>query len=328
MNHQNYSFSQGIYDAFDHLLSKYPDFLVLGQGLWSPWYVGSTMTDLDKKYGRHRLIDTPVSESACTGVAIGASLLGTRSLVVHPRMDFALYAVDPIVNQASKWSYMFGGKQCCPVTFRTIINRGGEQGTQHSQSLHSWFAHVPGLRVIIPSSPLDARDLLIASVLSNDPVLYIDDRWLYETTEPYSPIKSVDLTDLQPRQISSGPDVTVVTSGYSTHLVNLAAPNGSCEHINLSHFSLASINPLNLDSVYQSVAETGRLLVVDGGWPSCGLASEIISSSIEHVPPSRFKCSPRKITLANCPAPTSSNLEVAYYPTTADVKSALFDLVT
>ena len=140
------------------------------------------MRDLDIKFGTDRIIDTPVSESACTGAALGASITGMRPIVVHPRMDFMLYAMDSIVNEAAKWSFMFGGNSNPKLTIRAILNRGGEQGAQHSQSLHSWFAHIPGLRVVM-STVKDARDLLIASVLCNDPVIYIDDRWLYEKEE-------------------------------------------------------------------------------------------------------------------------------------------------
>jgi len=157
------SYGTAILSAFEYLLNKYPEVFVIGQGLWSPWYVGNSMTDLDKKFGVKRIIDTPVSESACTGAAVGASLCGMKPIVVHPRMDFMLYAMDAIVNQAAKWSHMVGGQAHPGVTIRAIINRGGEQGAQHSQALHSWFAHIPGLRVVMPYSVADARDLLVAT---------------------------------------------------------------------------------------------------------------------------------------------------------------------
>ena len=160
---QKHKYSSAMLSAFEYLLENYPEVFIIGQGLWSPWYVGDTMTDLDLKFGIERVIDTPVSESACTGAAVGASLAGMKPIVVHPRMDFMIYAMDPIVNQAAKWSHMFGGQAHPGVTIRSIINRGGEQGAQHSQALHAWFAHVPGLRVVMPSTVQDARDLLIAS---------------------------------------------------------------------------------------------------------------------------------------------------------------------
>ena len=162
---KNYNYGTAILAAFEYLLDNYPEVFVIGQGLWSPWYVGNSMTDLDKKYGEDRIIDTPVSESACTGAAVGASLAGMKPIVVQPRMDFMLYAMDAVVNQAAKWSHMLGGQSSPSVTIRGIINRGGEQGAQHSQALHAWFAHVPGLRVVMPSTVADARDLMISSVL-------------------------------------------------------------------------------------------------------------------------------------------------------------------
>ena len=115
---QEYDYGSAIHAGFDYLLKNYPEVFVLGQGLWSPWYVGNTMTDLDKVYGAERVIDTPVSEAACTGAAVGASLAGMRTIVVHPRMDFMLYGLDAIVNQAAKWSHMFGGQAHPAVTIR------------------------------------------------------------------------------------------------------------------------------------------------------------------------------------------------------------------
>ena len=153
-------YGTAIRSAFEYLLETYPEVFVIGQGLWSPWYVGNTTTDLDRKFGAHRIIDTPVSESACTGAGVGAAVAGMKPIVLHPRMDFMLYAMDAIVNQAAKWSHMVGGHANAGVTVRAIINRGGEQGAQHSQALHAWFAHVPGLRVVMLATVADARDLL------------------------------------------------------------------------------------------------------------------------------------------------------------------------
>ena len=181
-------YSYAILKAFERLLKTDKNVFLIGQGLWSPWYVGETMKDLDKKFGKSRVIDSPVSENAVTGIAFGASLTKSRPVVIHPRMDFMILALDQIVNQAAKWRFMMGGNASTNLTIRAIINRGGEQGAQHSQSLHSWFSHIPGLRVVMPYSPNDARDLLISSVLSNDPVLFIDDRWLYEVEENYQEI--------------------------------------------------------------------------------------------------------------------------------------------
>ena len=310
------SYGTAIRAAFEYLLEKYPEVFVIGQGLWSPWYVGNTMTDLDKKFGKNRIIDTPVSEAACTGAAVGASLAGSRPIVVHPRMDFMLYAMDPIVNQAAKWSYMFGGQSSAKVTVRGIINRGGEQGAQHSQSLHAWFAHVPGLRVVMPSSVSDARDLLIAAVLSDDPVLYIDDRWLYESSDLIGPTRELDLAKEGPKVVKIGSDLTIVGSSYSTFLAKQAAKILIKRGVSVEVVDLRVLNPFKSDVIIESVNKTGRLLVVDGGWRHCGFAAEVISTVMESIDFKLLKSSPSRITLPDAPAPTARKLEEIYYPST------------
>lgn len=308
------NYGTAILEAFEYLLKKYPEVFVIGQGLWSPWYVGNSMTNLDQKFGKNRIIDTPVSESACTGAAVGASLAGMKPIVVHPRMDFMLYAMDAIVNQAAKWSYMFGGQANPCLTIRGIINRGGEQGAQHSQALHSWFAHIPGLRVVMPYSVADARDLLIASVLCNDPVIYIDDRWLYEEEDNLQPIVELDLKKEGPKCIGIGNDLTIVGSGHSTLLAMKARDALKKLKISAEVIDLRVLNPLDSSAIIKSVKKTGRLLAIDGGWKNCGMAGEVIASVIEHIDTYHFKSSPQRITLPDTPAPTSSKLENIYYP--------------
>ena len=314
-NHSTTSYGSAIRLGFEYLLNKYPEVFVIGQGLWSPWYVGNTMENLDKNFGVDRIIDTPVSESACTGAAVGASLAGMKPIVVHPRMDFMLYAIDPIVNTAAKWHSMTGGQSSPGVTIRAIINRGGEQGAQHSQALQSWFAHIPGLRVLIPYSVQDARDMLIASVLSNDPVIYIDDRWLYNNEEYIEPIKEIEIERITPKCISKGDDLTIVASGYSTHLaIQLKSLLRENKDINSDVIDLRVLNPFDSYEIIRSVNKTGRLLVLDGGWSTCGISSEVITSTLENISPRKLLSSPKRITLPPSPAPSSRKLEEIYYP--------------
>jgi len=306
-------YGAAILSAFEYLLSNYPEVFIIGQGLWSPWYVGNSMTDLDKKFGQSRIIDTPVSEAACTGAAVGASLAGMRPIVVHPRLDFMLYAMDPIVNQAAKWSYMFGGQAHPGVTIRGIINRGGEQGAQHSQALHSWFAHIPGLRVVMPATAQDARDLLIASVLSPDPVVYIDDRWLYSETQELAPIIEMNLSNIEPVCLKNGDDLTIVGSGFTTKQALKVSEELAEKSISVEVIDLRILNPFHPATLIKSVEKTGRLLVLDGGWRSCGMASEVIASVVENLEPSSLKSKPQRITLPSTPAPTSKFLEEKYF---------------
>ena len=328
MKLKSHNYGTAILAAFDYLLSKYPEVFVIGQGLWSPWYVGNSMTDLDKKYGASRIIDTPVSESACTGAAVGASLAGMKPIVVHPRMDFMLYAMDAIVNQAAKWSHMVGGQAQACVTIRAIINRGGEQGAQHSQSLHSWFAHIPGLRVVMPATVADARDLLIASVLSPDPVVFIDDRWLYELTDDLAPIVELDLAEQGPRVLAEGSDITIVGCSYSTHLSMQAREKLAAIGYSAEVVDLRVLNPFRSEVIVRSVEKTGRLLVVDGGWKTCGLSAEILAAVLESVRLDALVRSPVRLTLPDAPAPTSPNLESLYYPDVSRVLAAALSVLS
>lgn len=317
------SYGKAIRDAHEYLLKRHPEVFVLGQGLWSPWYVGDSMTELEMQFGKDRIIDTPVSEQSCTGAAIGAALTGKRPIVVHPRMDFLILAVDQIVTQAAKWSSMFGGRARVPVVVRGIINRGGEQGAQHSQALHAWFAHVPGLKVVMPATVEDARDLLVSATLSDDPVVYIDDRWLYdeETEIPVDPDENALHRGSVVRR--HGTDATLVAAGHLVKLSLEAAEVLAEEGVEVEVIDLRVINPLDVGPVVESVKKTGALIAADGGWTACGLAGEIIAATVESLSPGSLVAAPRRVTLQDAPAPTSGPLEAKYYPDPLDISSAI-----
>ena len=313
------SYGQAIRDAHAFVLRTDPRFFVLGQGVWAPWYVGNSMTDLDLEFGTDRIIDTPVSEAACTGAALGAALCGYRTLVVHPRVDFMILAIDQIVTQAANWSHMFGGDVSPAVTFRGIVNRGGQQGAQHSQALHSWFAHIPGLRVALPATARDARDLLIASILDPGPVVYIDDRWLYEEEELMPEAQEVYFNSIRPAVRRGGKDITLVSISFGVKVALEAATALEQLGIQAEVVDLRLANPIMIEEVLTSVERTGRLCVVDAAWASCGLAGEVIARVMETIPPNVLKSQPRRITLPNAPAPTSAPLEKDFYFTSATV---------
>ncbi len=317
------TYGEAIRDAFAYLLANHPDVFVMGQGLWSPWYVGSSMTELEKEFGKDRVIDTPVSEWACTSAAVGASLYGKKPIVVHPRMDFMVFATDSLVNQAAKWSHMLGGQAHPAVTVRGIINRGGEQGAQHSQSLQSWYAHVPGLRVVMPYTVADARDLLIAATLCPDPVLYIDDRWLYDSQDVLPPARDHNLSNIANEVLHEGTDVTLAGCSWGTSLAMQAAKLLAKENISAEVVDLRVLNPFDAMSVIGSVKKTGRLVAVDASWQTCGIAGETIARVCEAVDPSELKSHPRRVTLPDAPAPSSKVLEDAYYPRVETVLAAV-----
>jgi pyruvate dehydrogenase E1 component beta subunit len=238
-----------------------------------------------------------------------------------------LYAIDAVVNQAAKWSHMVGGQASPGVTIRAIINRGGEQGAQHSQALHAWFAHIPGLRVVMPATVADARDLLIASVLCRDPVMFIDDRWLYDLEDELPPVVERDLAAERPLCLARGDDLTIVGSGYSTRLALEASRELQGAGVSAEVIDLRVLNPFYPKLMVESVARTGRLLVVDGGWSPCGMAGEVIASVVERSPVGALKKPPVRVTLPDAPAPTSRVLESAYYPTVATVVAAARSLM-
>lgn len=317
------SYSEAILEAKNFLLKNYKNFIILGQGVTSPWYVGSTMTNLNQKFPS-RVLETPVSENASTSIAFGASLSGLKALIVHPRMDFMLYGVDAIVNQAAKWSGMFGKKITSPVTIRAIINRGNEQGAQHSQSLQSWFVHIPGINVVTPYSPLDARDLLIASVLSNKPTLFIDDRWLYENTESYKKIRIKKLNKEKLKFISKGKDLTIVSYGYGSHIAKKTSDLLYQEYkLTSDVIDLRVLSNIDYTLIQKSALKSKNLIVIDFAWGKCGMSSEILSniSILNNDNKINFK----KITFPFVTTPTASNLEQIFYPSIEKVKNDIIN---
>jgi pyruvate dehydrogenase E1 component beta subunit len=318
------TYASGILSAFEYLMEEHKEVFAIGQGLWSPWYVGSTMTGLDKRFGKERVIDTPVSELGTTALAVGASIHGYRPIVIHPRMDFMVLGTDPIINQAAKWRYLFNGQSKAPITVRSIINRGGEQGAQHSQALHSWYAHIPGLRVLMPATAADARDLLIWGTLSDDPVLYIDDRWLYDEVGALTDVEpNMTLNNVRPQCLRQGLDITLAGAGWATKLALNAAELLEEFNISAEVIDLRQINPIDHGPVAASVEKTGRLVAIDGSWANCGLSAEIIGGAATRVPHGAWKGTPGRVTLVDAPAPAARTLEDAYYPTAKDVVIAV-----
>jgi pyruvate dehydrogenase E1 component beta subunit len=315
------SFSQAINEALHQILEKENRVILIGQGVTSPWYVGSTTVGLISRFGPERVIDTPVSENGTTGVAIGAALAGMHPILVFPRMDFMYYALDQIANHAANWHYMFGGQLSVPLTIWAIINRGGEQAAQHSQALQAIFTHIPGLKVVIPSTPYDAKGLLVASIEDDNPVVYVDDRWLYPLIgEVPEELDSVPIGKGVIRR--EGKDVTIIATSYLVLEAMEAAENLEKEKINIEVVDLRSLKPLDEELLFKSVKKTGRVVIADGGWKTCGIAAEI-STLIVEKSFKYLKTAIRRVSLPDTPAPASSALERIYYPRAKDITSAV-----
>lgn len=319
------SFSLAINEALHQMMEKDKSVFLIGQGVNSPWYVGNTATGLLKRFGRLRVIDTPVSENAITGAAVGAAIAGMRPVVVHPRVDFAMYALDPIINEAANWHYMFGGKSAVPVVFWGIINRGGEQAAQHSQALQALFGHVPGLKVVMPATPYDAKGLMISAILDNNPVVFLDDRWLYSQQEDVpGEIYTVPIGKGIIRR--KGTDITIIASSYMALESLKAAKALEQEGISAEVIDLRTIKPLDRELILASVEKTGRAVVADGGWKTYGVSAEISALVGENLY-GRLKAPVARVTLPDVPAPASSVLEKEYYPDNGTISRAVKKLL-
>ncbi len=297
---------------------------LIGQGVNSPWYVGNTAQGLLKRFGPKRVIDTPVSENATTGAGAGAAIAGMRPVVVHPRMDFMLYAIDPIINEAANWHYMSGGRGNVPMVVWGIINRGGEQAAQHSQSFHATFAHIPGLKVVMPTAPYDAKGLMVAAIRDPNPVVFIDDRWLYRD-EDIVPEKIYEVPIGKAAIRRKGKDITITACSYLAREAVKAADELKKDGVSAEVIDLRTIKPLDTATILQSVRRTRRLLITDGGWRSFGISAEISAITAEAGIP--LKVPPMRLTLPDCPAPASVSLEKAYYLHSADIIRAAKRLV-
>ncbi|HOI72964.1 MAG TPA: pyruvate dehydrogenase complex E1 component subunit beta [Syntrophales bacterium] len=319
------SYSLAINEALHQAMAADPSVFLIGQGVKSPWYVGNTAQGLLDRFGPSRVIDTPVSENAMTGAAVGAALAGMRPVVVHPRMDFMFYAFDPIINEAANWSYMNGGRASVPVVFWGIINRGGEQAAQHSQALHALFAHAPGLKVVMPASPTDAKGLMMAAIRDPNPVVFIDDRWLYglEEAVPEEPYETPIGKAVRRRE---GSDATVVALSYLVPEAEKAADELAREGIRVEMLDLRTAKPLDREAILASVRKTGRLVVADPGWLTGGISSEVAAMAAGEGF-SYLKAPVRRVALPDCPAPASRDLEAAYYPRWDRIAAAVREVI-
>jgi len=314
------NYAEAIREAHAQVLASDPRVFVIGQGLWSPWYAGSSLEDLEKQFSRDRIVDSPVSENATTGLAVGAALAGMRPIVFHPRMDFMLLALDPIVNQAANWSYLFQGQVAVPLVIRAVINRGGEQGAQHSQALHAMFMHVPGLKVVMPSTPYDAKGLLISALEDPNPVLYIDDRWLYAAAD-HVPEEMFRVPIGKAALRRSGSDVTLVGISSLVPECSKAAEMLAAENIDAEVIDLRSLKPWDAAKTLESVRKTRHAVVADPGWRTAGASAEI-AATIAGEAFHDLAEPVERVTLPDCPAPTSRPEEAVYYPGAQEICAA------
>ena len=319
------TYAEALCEATEQEMARDPSVIVLGIGVDDFKAIYGTTKGLVEKFGRERVFDTPLSEDAMTGFAIGAALAGLRPIHIHIRMDFVLLAMNQLINIAAKSRYMYGGAVSVPIVVRSIIGRSWGQGAQHSQSIHSFFMHIPGLKVVAPSTPYDAKGCLIQSIRDDNPVMFIEHRMIhyqkghvpeYEYTMPFG----------KARVLAEGSDITLI--GISHMVVECIRAQKHLAEVGISAEVIdpVSLSPLDMDTIVKSVKKTGILIVVDTAWTSCGASAEIIAQVTE-----RLQCSKeirlQRMGFEPVTCPTTKNLENLFYPNAQKIASAAYSLV-
>lgn len=312
MTQRTITYAQAINEAMDLALKSDPNVFLIGEGLPDPKGVFGSTVGLIEKYGSQRVMDMPVAENALTGICIGAALRGMKPVLVHQRLDFALLSLDQIINNAAKWHYMFGGQQSVPLVIRMIIGRGWGQGAQHSQNLQAVLAHIPGLKVITPTTAYDVKGMLLSAIADANPVICLEDRWLYGLKD-HVPQEAYTVPLDKANILKEGKDITVIANGYMTVEALKAAQLLEKMNIRVELVDLRAVRPLDHKAILKSVQKTKNVLAIDSGTLSGGLAAEIIASVTEKSF-AHLKAPPQRLALPDYPSPSSPGLTKEYYP--------------
>jgi len=311
------TFGDAIKEGMSIAMSTDTKVLAFGLCICDPKAIFGTTQGLQESFGKDRVFDMPVSENALTGMAVGAAIGGYKPVMVHQRLDFSLVSIDQIVNSAAKWFYMFGGNTPIPMVIRMIVGRGWGQGPTHSQALHSWFAHIPGLKVVLPSSPGDAKGLLLESIHDPNPVIFIEHRWLHNSLGDV-PEGDYRVPIGEASVVIKGSDITIVASSLMTIEARHASQILSGFGINCEVIDLRTVRPIDWQTIEKSVLKTGRLMALDFAHPVASIAAEIIAGVSERCF-SSLKSAPIRVCLPDHAVPTSSALTRDFYPTVADI---------
>lgn len=324
------TYQQAINEAIDQEMSRDESVILMGEDI-----VGGMGTDgeeeawggvlgvtkgLYKKHGK-RVMDTPITESAYIGAAVGAATCGMRPIAELMFIDFMGVCLDQIFNQAAKFRYMFGGKAETPVVIRAMYGAGFRAAAQHSQCLYSIFTHLPGLKVVLPSSPYDAKGLLIQSIRDNDPVIFLEHKAMY-TMEGDVPEEPYVVPFGEANFIREGDDATIVAFGRMVGMAAEVADKLAKEGINCEVIDPRTTSPFDEESILESVENTGRLVVVDESNPRCSMASDVAELAVTKAF-SSLKAPVKTITAPHTPVPFASALEDAYIPSVEEIESAI-----
>ena len=262
-----------------------------------------------KEFGPKRIVDTPIAELGFTGIGVGAAMVGLRPVIEMMTWNFALLAIDEIINTAAKIRYMSGGQIGCPIVFRGPGGSALQLGAQHSQSFEAWYAHVPGLKVVMPATPADAKGLLKAAIRDDDPVVFIEGEMLYNNKGEVPEGEFV--TPLGKAEIKrGGNDLTIVCHGKAVAVALKAAEQLATEGVNADVVDLRTIRPLDTGTVLESVRRTNRCVVVEDGWPFAGIGAQVVDL-IQREAFDALDAPVIRVTGADVPMPYNKHLEKA-----------------
>lgn len=315
---------EAIAEATGQAMEDDPRLFVMGEGVDDPKGIFGTTLAPHQQFGDARVFDTPLSESAITGIGIGAAIEGWPSVMVHARNEFLLLAIDQVINHAAKWRYMSGGTTSVPIVIRCVVGRGWGQAAQHSQALHGLLAGIPGLKIILPSTPYEMKGLLYAAIKDANPVICIEHRWLHNK-EGEVPEERYSLPIGEAVVAAPGKDVTCVALSYQVYEALAARDELAKEGIELEVIDLRAVRPLDRETVLKSVRKTGRLIVTDIGPKAFGACAELAAIAAEEAFDS-LRAPVRRIALPDAPTPCSFALEEIYYPRVADLVAAAREL--
>ena len=277
------------------------------------------------KFGPDRIMDTPITESAFVGAAVGAAMTGLRPVTEIMFVDFLGVCFDQIFNQAAKVRYMFGGKADMPMVLRASYGAGASSASQHSQALYPIFTHIPGLKVVVPSNPYDAKGLLINAIRDEDPVIFLEHKMLYDFSGEV-PDEAYTVPFGEAGIIREGKDVTLISLGKMVNVCQEAADELAKENVAASILDLRTISPLDEETILEFTEETGRVVVVDEAYPRCGVAADVSSIIVEKAF-SDLKAPIKKVTPPHSPVPYAPNLEQAFLPSRQKVIDAVKEVI-
>lgn len=329
------SFRQALNEGMRQEMERDPSVILMGEdiaggmgakGEQDAWGdVLGASKGLLPKFGRGRVYDTPISESAFIGAASGAAINGLRPIAQLMFVDFFGVCGDQIINQMAKFRYMFGGKATTPVVIRTLFGAGLRAAAQHSQSLYPIFTHIPGLKVVIPSSPAEAKGLMIGSIRDDDPVIFLEHKAMYDDTEEV-PDEPYAIPLGKARIVREGNDATIVAFGRMVKFSVQAAADLEKHGINCTVIDPRTTSPLDMATILDSVTKTGRLVVVDEASPRCNLATDISAQVVQSVFKS-LKAPIRMVTPPHTPVPFAGELEDLYIPSPEKIQAAVGETV-